>query len=343
VEPVSEVPDGHHDLVVIGASAGGVETLRKVVGGFPADLRAAILIVLHVAPSSPSALAHILRRAGALPCRAATDGEALHLGEILVAPPDRHLVVEGGRVRLTNHPRENGHRPSVDVLFRTAAMARDIRVVGVVLSGMRDDGSAGLAMIKAQGGATIVQDPAEALYAGMPASALAHVHVDSIVPSGLVADAVVAMVNGWPLPPGAGGPSDPTLPRSTEPITTVCPECGGVLSERAEAGVTHWECRVGHRYSAESLINAQAQDVEAAMWAAVRALEDRRQLLERMAEQLDGRGQQRSAHSFRHRAHEAQAQADAVRIAVSEAAAGSLRELEDDERADTPAAQGGVV
>ncbi len=193
--------DGHRDLVVMGASAGGVEVLTRVVKGLPTDLRAAICIVLHVAPGSPSMLAHILGRAGPLPCRPARDGERLRQGVILVAPPDHHLVIESGHVRLTAGPRENGHRPSIVVLFRSAAAALDSRVVGVVLSGTRDDGSAGLAAIKASGGATIVQDPKDAMYSGMPASAIANVAVDAIVPSELVASTIAAMVKGEDPPP----------------------------------------------------------------------------------------------------------------------------------------------
>ncbi len=212
--------DGHRDLVVIGASAGGVEVLMRVVKGLPADLRAAICIVLHVAPGSRSMLPHILSRAGPLPCRAAQNGERLRQGVILVAPPDHHLAIEDGHVRLTDDPRENGHRPAIDVLFRSAAAALEGRVVGVVLSGTRDDGSAGLAVIKASGGATIVQDPKEAMYAGMPASAIANVAVDAIVPSGLVATTIAGMVNGED-PPPAGASEDPnpvgaTLPRVSD-------------------------------------------------------------------------------------------------------------------------------
>jgi two-component system, chemotaxis family, protein-glutamate methylesterase/glutaminase len=196
-----------HDLVVIGASAGGVQTLRRVVGDLPADLPAAVCVVLHISPGSPSALAPILQRAGRLPCRAAADGDELEAGQVLVAPPDRHLVVQEGRVRLTLGPRENGHRPSVDALFRSAAEARGGRVIGVVLSGTRDDGAAGLAVIKAHGGGTIVQDPEDALYPGMPASALVRVSVDVVAPSSLIASAISAMVDGGDLPPGARAPT----------------------------------------------------------------------------------------------------------------------------------------
>lgn len=317
------------DLVVIGASAGGVEVLRRVVGDLPEDLKAAVCIVLHIAPSSPSALSAILQRASRLSCHPAEDGQSLRAGEILVASPDRHLVVVDDHVTLTLGPRENGHRPAIDPLFRSAAQARGRRVVGVILSGTRDDGSAGLAAIKAAGGAAVVQDPDEALYAGMPASALAHASVDAVAPSSLVASTIVAMVNGEDLPPGTR-PS--TVPEDSDPpgkrATTVCPECGGVLGEHLDAGVTQWRCRVGHRYSPDSLADAQAEDVEAAVWAAVRALEDRCALLTRMAEQAERRGQPRSARSFRHRAESAAEHAQQVRGALGQAAASTLRSAE---------------
>ncbi len=202
-ERIQRQSDGRRDLVVIGASAGGVEVLRRVVRDLPADLRAAVCIVLHISPDRPSMLAHILRQAGTLPCRAPRDGERLQEGVILVAPPDHHLAIEDSQVRLTVGPRENGHRPAVDVLFRSAARALDSRVVGVVLSGNRDDGSAGLAVIKAAGGAAIVQDPEDAMYSGMPASAIASVTVDAIVPASGVASTIAAMVNGQEPPPEA--------------------------------------------------------------------------------------------------------------------------------------------
>jgi two-component system, chemotaxis family, protein-glutamate methylesterase/glutaminase len=268
VEPQSSergADEEPHPLVVIGASAGGVETLIRVVRGLPADLAAAVCIVLHISPGSPSALPSILQRAGSLPCRSAADGELLRNGDILVAPPDRHLVVSDGRASLTVGPRENGHRPSVDVLFRSAAAAHDGKVIGVVLSGTRDDGTAGLAAIKSRGGTAIVQDPAEALYPGMPASALAHVAVDAVVPSDQVAETIVCVVNGKlgaaaapsgnpgegesgnpghgdnpghtadprrPEPSGESG--DPPAPVHAEPVTSTCPECGGVPEERGE-------------------------------------------------------------------------------------------------------------
>jgi two-component system, chemotaxis family, protein-glutamate methylesterase/glutaminase len=333
----------HRDLVVIGASAGGVEVLTRVARDLPPDLRAAVCIVLHVAPGSPSMLAHILDRAGTLPCRPAQDGERIREGVILVAPPDHHLAISDGHVRLTAGPRENGHRPSIDVLFRSAARALGSRVVGVVLTGTRDDGSAGLAVIKANGGATIVQDPNDAMYSGMPANAIANVAVDAIVPAARVASTIVEMVNGGDPPPSGqandpgsrtGPDSVPDPPPNPGPpggaeVAAVCPECGGVLTERSEAGVLQWECRVGHRYSPEALIDAQADDVEGALWAAIRALADRAALLQRMAGQAERRGQFRSARRFRRQAQSASEQAETVRHALVGAAGTTLRRVTD--------------
>ncbi|MBV9603607.1 MAG: chemotaxis protein CheB [Solirubrobacterales bacterium] len=328
--------DGHRDLVVIGASAGGVEVLSRVVKDLPRDLRAAVCIVLHIAPGSPSMLAHILGRAGTLPCRPARDGEALCEGVVLVAPPDHHLVIEDSHARLTVGPRENGHRPAIDVLFRSAASSLDSRVIGVVLSGTRDDGTAGLAAIKATGGVAIVQDPADAMYSGMPASALASVTVDAVVPAALVGSTIASMINGEDPPPSArkDDPVSDPEPPDAGPVAAVCPECGGVLTERTEAGVLQWRCKVGHRYSPETLIDAQAEDVEAALWAAVRALTDRGALLQRMAHQAEHRGQARSARRFRRQATAASEQADIVRHALAGAATTTLRRLTGSEEAD---------
>lgn len=218
------MPSERHNIVVIGASAGGVETLQRVVAGLPSDLAACVCIVLHLSPHSPSALPAILQRRTRLPCRSAVDGETLRDGEIVVAPPDRHLTIDHGHVSLTAGPPENGHRPSVDVLFRTAAAAQDGRVTGVVLSGTRDDGTAGLAAIKACGGTAIVQDPAEAMYAGMPASAIANVNVDAVVVSGQVAATIVRVVNRGHGDPGRGAVAGAQAASDGEAAQS---DCGG--------------------------------------------------------------------------------------------------------------------
>ena len=318
--------NARRDLVVIGSSAGGVDTLKRVVSGLPPDLAATVCIVLHIAPSSPSALARILARSGPLACHQAADGDVLRPAQILVAPPNRHLVIEDNHVRLTVGPRENGHRPAVDTLFRSAAQAGDGRVVGVVLSGNQDDGTAGLAAIKARGGATIVQDPQDALYPGMPASAVANFAVDQIVPSQEIAAAIAAIVTTHD-PPFSEEPEDPTPPEDS--LTSVCPDCGGVLTEEREAGVSFWRCRVGHRYSPEHLVEAQASNIESAMWAAIRALQDRTALLERLARQTEARGNTISARAFRQRAAAAAEQVVLLRDALTQASTTTLSSVPD--------------
>jgi two-component system chemotaxis response regulator CheB len=180
-EPAPERPRGEA-VVVAGASAGGVEALVQLVRSLPADFPHPVLVVLHVAPTGTSVLPAILSRACRLVVGSPADGEELRPGHVYVAPPDRHLVVADARLRLSQTPRENGHRPAIDATMRTTASAYDGATIGIVLSGSRDDGTAGLMAIKASGGTAIVQDPDEALYPSMPLSALAHVEADAVLP-----------------------------------------------------------------------------------------------------------------------------------------------------------------
>lgn len=170
-----------YDIVVIGASAGGVEALMELVGGLPSDLPAAVFIALHVSPNKPSALPSILSRVGPLPASHAKDGEAIERGHIYVAPPGHHLLVESDLLRLSLGPMENFSRPAADPLFRSAALAHGSRVVGVILSGLLDDGTQGLIEINKQGGIGIAQEPADAHFASMPRSAIARDHVKYVL------------------------------------------------------------------------------------------------------------------------------------------------------------------
>ena len=171
------------DIIVVGASAGGVEALISIVGGVPSDLPAALFVVLHMRPGTPSGLPDLLSRSGKLRASPAEHLQPIQHGHIYVAPPDRHLVIVSGSVHVTAGPRENGHRPAIDPLFRTAARSYGRRVVGVVLSGVLDDGTAGLAAVKQHGGLAIVQDPDDALFPSMPRSAMDHVAVDHVLPA----------------------------------------------------------------------------------------------------------------------------------------------------------------
>jgi two-component system, chemotaxis family, protein-glutamate methylesterase/glutaminase len=182
------------DLVVVGASAGGVEALQQFAAGLPADLPACVLVVLHVSPTSASVLPGILDRAGPLQATHAEDGSVLEHGRIYVAPPDSHLLVDETHVLLERGPPEHGHRPAVDPLFRSAARVFGERVVGVILSGALDDGALGLAAIKAGGGVTVAQDPEDAKYPSMPRNAIARAGADHVVAAGGMAELVARLV-----------------------------------------------------------------------------------------------------------------------------------------------------
>jgi two-component system chemotaxis response regulator CheB len=190
------------DIITIGASAGGVETLRGLVSLLPAELPAALFVVLHIPQNVPSLLPALLQRAGSLPARHPADNTPIENGWIYVAPPNRHMLLEPGRVRIIHGPKENRHRPAVDPLFRSAAWAYRSRVVGVVLSGNLDDGTAGLSAIKACGGTAVVQDPAEALFSDMPVNALRNVAVDHQLTIKQIARLLTDLANRLP----------PTLP-----------------------------------------------------------------------------------------------------------------------------------
>ncbi len=311
-------------VLVAGASAGGVEALIAFVRSLPPDTDEAICIVLHVSPSGTSAMPHILARAGSLPVHSARDGDPLLAGHVYVAPPDHHLLVEPGLVRLSQQPRQNGHRPSIDATMSTAAEAYGGAAVGIVLSGARDDGTAGLLRIKQRGGAAVVQDPAEALYDAMPLSALAHVDVDAVLPVGDMAawiagprDPRRARPDHLPAPePHDSGVGRPPARTATGRRFT-CPDCGGVLFEEDAEGLERFRCSVGHAFSIESLSHAQGERLENALWAAVRALEDRAVLLDRLADGSRHRQRHRSSDRFRREAAGARERARTIRAAIS--------------------------
>ena len=232
----------NRDILLIGASAGGVQALSKLVAGLPADLPAAVFIVLHVAPHGRSAMPVILSRAGHLPAVHAEDGQPVEPGRIYVAPPDHHIVLEGGEVRLSRAPTENAQRPAVDVLFRTAAQAYGRRVVAVVLTGNLDDGTAGLAVVKRHGGTAVIQDPEDADYPSMPLSAIHNVQVDHVLPLSGIAPLLVELVREplaeepeLPEPEGRGMKGSSSTARDSEgqgvASDLTCPDCGGSLRE----------------------------------------------------------------------------------------------------------------
>jgi two-component system chemotaxis response regulator CheB len=275
-----------HDIVVIGASAGGLAALTELVAGLPADLPAAVFVVVHLFPTSSSSLPDILSSKGPLHASHAVHGEPISSGRIYVAPPDVHLMLRPGHVQVLRGPKENGHRPAVDALFRSASIAYGPRVIGVVLSGYQDDGTAGLMSIKARGGLAVVQDPNQATVLEMPRSAMTHVAVDHVVSSerlpaliaGLVDEPVAPATTG-----AVGGLAELEGDRAGAASEIVCPVCQGKLTLAESNGFQTFRCHVGHAFSLASVAAEQAEEIERALWAAVRALEEGAALAKRLA------------------------------------------------------------
>ncbi len=322
------------DVIVVGASAGGVEVLKTLTEGLPGDLAAAVLIVLHMAPSTPSVLPRLLQRRCALPVAFATDGEPIVPGRVYVAPPDRHLVVEPGRARVTRAPRENHSRPAIDPLFRSAALAYGPRVVGCVLSGRLDDGTAGLRAVKDRGGTAVVQDPDDALHPDMPRNALQHTAAHHVVRAEELAPLVARLVRE-PVPADLGRAAPPELELEVRiamgdnalragvlelgpasPYT--CPDCHGVLMRVEEGSVARFRCHTGHAYSFDSLLASTTESVEETLWNALRAIEESALLLREAADRGRAAGDRTPAtHArFEEKAREAEARAEMIRQAV---------------------------
>jgi two-component system chemotaxis response regulator CheB len=315
-----------HDIVVIGASAGGVEALVRLAEGLPDAFAAAVFVVLHLPPEAPSALASILDRAGPLRAVEAQHRLEIEPGRIYVGSPNRHLKLRRGYMLVEAGLRENSARPSIDVLFRSAARAYGRRVVGVVLSGTLRDGALGLAAIKMRGGVTIVQDPDEALFRGMPESAMRATHVDFTLSAADIPKQLFELslhpVEHPPMSQREHAPdisrhaadepeseSSPKLPDAASGLT--CPECHGALWEFSEGATSRFECRTGHTYSFDALLAEQGEAVEAALWAAVNALQERAATFRRLSDRRDA---QKGAGVYRERAQLAEQQAEALLV-----------------------------
>lgn len=318
-----------HDVIAIGGSTGSLAVLQQIFTDLPSDLPAAVLIVRHVAEAGDG-LAAILAKAGRLPVKTAEDGEVIVPGRAYVAPPGRHLIVQEGAVCLGCGPRENMARPAVDPLMRSAALTYGPRVIGVILTGMLDDGAAGLAAIKRCGGITVVQDPPSAEAADMPVSALSATEVDYRFPANKLGRAL-ALLAMEPTPPPLSGetndiawevaiargrPSNTSeLARIARPVALSCPSCSGVLSQIADPSVLRFRCQIGHAYSAEALNSAQDEAVSEALGVALRVLEERHTLLSKMAGDARDRGRNLISQQFEERAAEYRTQADFIRKA----------------------------
>ena len=308
------------DVVVIGASAGGIAALSDVMRGLPANFPAAIFLVVHTSPDNPGVLPQILRRAGVLPVEFARDGEPIVVGRVYVAPPDHHLLLKRDHIRVVRGPKENGFRPAVDPLFRTAAATHGASVIGVVLSGGLNDGTHGLADIVERGGVALAQDPADALIPSMPLHAIQNVEVRRVLAAVDIPAALIELIGETVAPADTpdtpdtldtldildipDAPDAPDAPDMAEagdslqahsppdpPTPYTCPECGGALWEHAVTGrLLRFCCRVGHAYTAEILVFEQEHSLENVLWRALRALEENAALCRRMGERSKASG-----------------------------------------------------
>jgi two-component system, chemotaxis family, protein-glutamate methylesterase/glutaminase len=323
-------------VIGVAASAGGVEALRRVVTDLPGDLGAAICVVLHIPATGTSLLAPILDRETDLTAVVAEHGMRLERGTIYVAPADRHLLVRGDRIALSLGPKENGVRPAADPMFRSIARSWGPAAIGVVLSGALDDGAAGAAAIKEHGGAVLVQDPRDAIVPGMPYAALQATAPDHVA----IVDEIGALLTGLvgapqplavredPMVPDSDAPTLDEPPRpSGPPSGFTCPECSGALWELRNGALVRYRCRVGHTYSEDAMIEAQGEAVEAALWTALEVLEERSELLGRIA----GRMGERGARRFREAAREVDDRAALLRRALSMGVGNPHLSIDDDE------------
>ena len=310
------------DLLVIGASAGGVTALKTLAASLPAGLNASLFVVIHVAAEGPALMADILNAAGPLNAVYPQDRQPFERGHIYLAPPDHHLLLEGDRMRVVRGPKENWHRPAIDPLFRSAAVAHGPRVVGVVLTGYRSDGTSGLLAIKERGGIAVVQDPEDAAVAEMPANALKRVKADHCLPlteiAPLLARLTVAPVD-TAQPKAMSDPESLELEAriplgefSTEIADRVgtrsifsCPECNGGLWEVKDDQLLRYRCHVGHAFDADTLSSGQDDAVEKALWIALRTLKEHGKLSLLMAERARGSGDESARALFEERARQA--------------------------------------
>jgi two-component system, chemotaxis family, protein-glutamate methylesterase/glutaminase len=281
------------DIIVVGSSAGGVRALKTLFSSLPVDLAAAIFVTQHTTPHGEDLLADLLDRAGPLRASTAEDGEPIVHSRVYVAPPDRHLLVAHGHIHLSAGPKENRSRPAINPLFRSAALAYGPRVIGVILTGLLDDGTLGLWEIKRRGGTAVVQEPKDAEYQQMPASASKNVEVDYLIPLTGIAPRLVALTEK----DTAIEAHDPRFAMYSEETRLTCPECHGPLRRFTYGNVVELKCRVGHAYSPESALVAHDEAEERILWSAVETVEEGADFAELLADSLPS-----AAHKIRGKA-----------------------------------------
>jgi len=323
---------GKRRVVVIGSSAGGIDALRKFFSSFPHDTSASFLVVQHLSPHSASELDRILQKCTRMHVAFAQDGQRLMPNTVYLAPQDRHLMIEGNQVRVTRGPKECRARPAVDVLFRSAALSFGPRVIGVILTGALDDGTAGLWQIKDRKGLAFVQDPDEAPYSSMPVSAIEHVKVDHVGTINTLVLEIVKMLATRAQLPESEGPSERLkietlialegngLQAGVMSLGQVskytCPECHGVLVQIEEGSGVRFRCHTGHAYSPKSLLVEVNDAIDKGLWDAIRAIEERILLLRQRADIADAAGESNIALRLRDQAEQAKEKYQPLRALV---------------------------
>jgi len=315
-------------VITIGGSAGAVDVLLRLVGNLPADLPAALLVVIHRSPEGPGLLAEILEASGPLPAVLAEEGQRLEQGRIYVAPPDRHLLVESDHLHVRRGPLENRSRPAIDPLFRSAAVCCTTRVIGVVLSGMLNDGTSGLMAIKRCGGLTMVQDPRDALFPDMPRSALSRVEIDHVVAVADMAPLLARLAASPSQQASVEVPEEiriealiaaqeltvmPDQYRLGTLSTLTCPDCHGTMVEIREGDLIRFRCHTGRAYTLETLALTQSEAWERTLYAAMRAQQEQALLVRRMGDQARLKGYAHQADAFLRRERDYEDGAEVIR------------------------------
>ncbi|MDB5929296.1 MAG: CheB methylesterase [Polaromonas sp.] len=320
------------NIVVVGGSAGGLQALEQLVSHLPADLDAAIFVVLHIPSHTPTELDKIVARNTPLQVSLAQDKQAVESGRIYIAPTDRHLMLQDGLLRITRGPKEGRSRPSIDVLFRSAAENFGPRAVGVVLSGMLDDGTAGLWAIKDRRGMALVQSPEEALHSSMPQSSISHVKVDMVAPVKELAKEVITLskqtVSDQALPAGSkqhfvenrismeGNGLRLGVMKLGAVSKYTCPDCHGVLVQIEEGSIVRFRCHTGHAFSLQTLLAEVNGSIDKGLWDTLRAVEERIMLLRQMAGLAETAGRKEAAAQWEAQADEADERVEVLRELV---------------------------
>jgi two-component system chemotaxis response regulator CheB len=309
-------------VVAIGGSAGGIDALLEVFAGVPSDVPAAFLVVVHVGRTGPSVLPQIVGRATELAVAHAADGDQICEGEVLIAPPDYHLLVLDGHVRLDHGAKEHLNRPAVNPLFRSLAASYGENAIAIVLSGALDDGAAGAAEVKALGGRVLVQAPEDARVPSMPLSALQLVEADEILSARALGPRIAELAREAPLAAvpdrgfGTAEEASEHIEQEGEQTAFTCPECGGVLWKKDAGDGSVLRCRVGHSYSEASYLDGQAEAIENALWSAIRALEERAEFLTRVGDRLRMRGSVTGAEGYARRSADLVEQGESIRSLI---------------------------